>query len=258
MTTTGYSHPDCYAKALTDCSRDLSREHYVSESILKLLGDVHVISNASWLTPGAQSRPLPSKALGSKILCTRHNEMLSPLDAKAKAFFEQILWAFSDASVLVPNRQVTVDADALELWVLKACCGIFASGELLVQGKKTKYSIPVGWLRILFQGAPWALNTGFHIRLVKATPHRGSMMGPVFFGDDAVLSGGGVEFCGVWLYALMVPDGPKLLMERHTGEVSSTSYRPGTIYIVSRTHSTTIELRWKSWQPTHGVTYHYE
>jgi len=255
---TGYSHPGCYAKALNDCSPELTIEHYVSKSILDLLGDVHVISNASWLASGAQSKPLPSSALGSKILCKRHNEMLSDVDARAKVFFEQILWAFSDTSVALPNRNVAVDGDALELWVLKACCGIFASGELLVQGRSAEYSLPLEWLRILFQGVPWTRNTGLHIRHAKATPHRGFAIGPVFSSDNNELSGGGIEFCGVELFVLLDPDMQKLIMETQAAEVSSTTYRPGTIDIVARTHKTTIELRWKAWQPTHRVEYRYE
>jgi hypothetical protein len=225
---TGYSHPGCYAKILSDCSPELSKEHYVSRSILDLLGDVHVISNVSWLPPGAQSKPLPSSALGSKILCKRHNEMLSGIDARAKAFFEQVLWAFSASSVALPDRRVAVDGDALELWVLKACCGIFASGELLVQGRQTEYSLPVEWLRILFQAAPWTRNTGLHIRLVSVNPHRGFAMGPVFANDSTPLAGGGIEFCGIELFVLMDPTSSKQLMER------------------------------RSWQPTHRVGYHYE
>lgn len=255
---TGYSHPGCYARVLSDCSSKLSTEHYVSKSILELLGDVHVISNASWLPPGAQSKPLRSKALGSRILCERHNEMLSDIDAKAKAFWEHVIWAFSEGSVGLPDRRVAVDGDALELWALKACCGFFASGELLLHGRQTKYDVPVEWLRILFQAAQWAPNTGLCIGLVTAKPHRGFAIGPVFSNDGTTLAGGGIEFFGIELFVLMDPTRTKELMEIGTGNLSRTAYRPGSIDIVTRTHKTTIELQWKTWQPTQSVKYHYE
>lgn len=247
---TGYSHPDCSPK--------LSTEHYVSRSILKLLGDVHVISNASWLPPGAQSEPRPSSALGSNILCKRHNEMLSDLDAKAKDFFAQVVWAFSEGSVALPDRRVAVDGDALELWVLKACCGFFASGEMLVQGQQAEYNLPVEWLRILFQAAPWTRNTGLCIKPVRAKPHRSFAIGPVFANDGTTLAGGEIEFCGIELCILMDPTRTKQLVEIGTGDLSPSAYRPGSIDIVTRTHKTTIELQWRSWQPTHRVEYHYE
>lgn len=72
-----FSHPQCYARALCDCSAKLSREHYVSNSVLKLLGVEHIISHASWLSPEQCSRPLPVSALSSKVLCDRHNQALS-------------------------------------------------------------------------------------------------------------------------------------------------------------------------------------
>lgn len=255
---TGYSNSRCYAKILSDCSAALSKEHYVSRSILDLLGDVHVISNASWLPPGTQSKPLRSKALGSRILCKRHNEMLSVLDAKAKDFLKQVIWAFSEGSIALPDRRVAVDGDALELWVLKACCGFFASGELLVQGRQTKYDLPVEWLRILFQDAPWTRNTGLCIRLVSAKPHLGFAITPAFANDGTTLAGGGIELYGIELFILMDPTRSKQLMEIGTGDLSSTAYRPSNIDIVTRTHKTTIELQWKTWQPTQSVKYHYE
>lgn len=255
---TGYSHPGCYAKGLSDCSSKLSTEHYVSRSILDLLGDVHVISNASWLPSGAQSKPLPSSSLGSKILCKRHNEMLSAIDARAKTFLEQVVGAFSEGSIALPDRRVAVDGDALELWVLKACCGVFASGELLVQGRKTEYNIPIDWLRILFQAAPLVRNTGLCIRLVEAKPHLGFAIGPIFGDDGTTLAGGGIEFCGIQMFILMDPARNKELIEIGTGDMSRTTYRPGCIDIVTRTHKTTIELQWSSWHPKHRVEYHYE
>jgi len=255
---TGYGHPGCYAKALNDCSPKLTREHYISKSILELLGPDHEISNASWLAPGARSKTLPLSALASRILCKRHNEMLSDLDNRATVFFEQLLWAFQDTLVALPYRKVAVDGDALELWVLKACCGSFASGELFVHGEKAEYSIPLAWLRILFQGAPWACNTGLYIRLAKATPHRGSAIGPVFSDDKDEPVGAVFEFCGVELFVLMDRDTREPIKETQTGKVLSTIYRPGAIDIIARTHKTTIELQWKVWVPTQRVEYHYE
>ena len=254
---TGYSHPGCYAKALNDCSRRLTREHYISKAILELLGPDHEISNSSWLAPGARSKRLPLSALGARILCKRHNGMLSDLDNKATVFFEQLLWAFSDTSMIsLPYRRVTVDGDALELWMLKACCGSFASGELFVRGERAEYSIPLAWLRILFQGAPWARNTGLYIRPAKASPHRGYAIGPVFSGDKDEPLGWGIEFCGVELFVLMDRDMRELIKETQTGEVLHTSYRPGVINITARTHKTRIDLQWKVWEPREVIDYH--
>lgn len=227
----------------------------MSKSILNLLGEAHVISNASWLTQGLASAPISSAAQGSKMLCKRHNKMLSPIDKSAKSFFEEALWAFSEGSVVVPDRRIVVDGDALERWVLKACCGLFSSGELLVKGKRTKFAIAREWLQILFVDRAWPDGTGLHIRLAEATPHRGFAMGPVFANDGTTLAGGGIEFCGIELFVLADPTIDGRLLETGTGEMSNTTYRPGELEILAKSHQTIIKLEWASWNPSKRVQY---
>jgi len=255
VSTTGFSHPKCYARALADCSTKISTEHYVSKSVLNILGDFHVRSNTSWLAPTAKSQPLPASVLGSNILCTRHNEMLSDIDTRVIPFFTEVCSSFSVSSGAVPHQNVRIDGDALELWVLKACCGALASGELAQQGSKATYELPYDWLRVLFAGAPWPRNTGLHIRLGRTVPHRGFTIGPVFSGANKELSGGGFEFCGVELFVLMTPDVQKVAEEESTKERSPLIYRPGAIEIKTPTHTTRIELQWKTWHPTATVVY---
>ena len=36
--STGYSHPSCYAKELSDCSTGISKEHYISKGLLVEMG----------------------------------------------------------------------------------------------------------------------------------------------------------------------------------------------------------------------------
>ena len=71
---TGVRNEGCYAAALTDCSPDISREHYVSHALLRLLsteGEV-TVDGFPWQDAGAVGRVAPA-ALTGKILCSRHN-----------------------------------------------------------------------------------------------------------------------------------------------------------------------------------------
>ena len=166
------SNPRCYARSLCDCSDKLSREHYISASVLELLGEMHTISNASWLSPGQSSNPLPVGALGSNVLCERHNNALSDLDACAKEFFGWLLRALSKSQVPAPDQKLRVDGDKLERWVLKACCGALASGNLLEDATRVSREPPRKWLDILFSESAWEVDTGLHIRQASMTPSR--------------------------------------------------------------------------------------
>jgi hypothetical protein len=46
---TSYAHPGCYLRSTADCSRQISREHYISEAVLEQLGRVLRVSGAAWL-----------------------------------------------------------------------------------------------------------------------------------------------------------------------------------------------------------------
>jgi hypothetical protein len=37
---TGFSHPRCYGQVLGDCSRDISREHWISEAVQKAIAEL--------------------------------------------------------------------------------------------------------------------------------------------------------------------------------------------------------------------------
>lgn len=197
-----FAHPGCYARVLNDCSSKLSREHYVSQTVLDLLGDEHRITNASWLLPGQQSKPLATSSLGSRVLCEKHNHALSRLDSQALTFFDALLWGLSDMSPQQRHRRVKIDADLLERWLLKACCGAFASGTLLQHRRSVPRELPDSWVKLLFSGVRWKPACGMYIRQATLQPFRGYEIGPVYVED--ICCGGGLEFAGVGLFVFPV------------------------------------------------------
>src|SRR5688572_9441951 len=87
---TGNSHPGCYARTLRDCSEKLSREYWISQSILDLGDSMIVARGLPWLKPG-ESRRISSKSLAARILCTRHNSALSSLDHVGLRVWEHLV-----------------------------------------------------------------------------------------------------------------------------------------------------------------------
>src|SRR5262249_49648435 len=85
---TGLSHPKCYARALGDCSAEISREQFLSVSVLKCWTDVG-LAKVSGFAPinGGESTIMQIQNARPKVLCTRHNNCLTGLDSRAKSFF---------------------------------------------------------------------------------------------------------------------------------------------------------------------------
>jgi hypothetical protein len=83
---TGYRHGKCYANRYGDCSTKISREHFISENLLRR---IHLTEPAKIAGLAWQDREkfdiVPIKGLASNILCQRHDEALSRLDAMKNA-----------------------------------------------------------------------------------------------------------------------------------------------------------------------------
>lgn len=154
---TGNSLGRCYAATLGDCDWKLSREHYVTEALLEALGDSATVSGFPWMESG-DWQPLVPKAMASKILCERHNSVLSPLDAEAAKLFVALLAA--DEHVRVgkpfPGPFAYVSGEAFERWLLKTLIGIVVSGCLTKDGVHyDDRSVPPLWVEVLFGRKPW-------------------------------------------------------------------------------------------------------
>lgn len=134
---TNYSHAKCFLRTENNCSTKISREHYMSASILAQFPRIHVT--------GLPGRPLnepievPLKSLTAKILCQRHNSALSPLDDfAAKAFRSMGDAAAYAATHQRPGRlaHFLVSGDALELWAIKTMAGLYHSGVASLESTK--------------------------------------------------------------------------------------------------------------------------
>lgn len=135
----------CYASSLGGCSAKLSREHYISESVLKQIGlglDLErrdQIGNISWNRRSPQS-------MTAKILCERHNSVLSPLDKAGAALFHTINALENE---LADNRDMRrpfhskLDGHATERWLLKCAFGLCFGSQL----QNTTTETPIRFIR---------------------------------------------------------------------------------------------------------------
>ncbi len=153
---TGYSNPQCYANALSDCDSQISREHYVSEGILSLRNGAITLLGFPWL-PNGNLKKVSAQALTAKILCKRHNTALSGLDSVAIRFFKFLIGDNPNENLLLIN------GNEIERWMLKMLCGLAASGNITFNSQILhSWTPPDRWLRILFGNANIPSNCGLY------------------------------------------------------------------------------------------------
>jgi hypothetical protein len=162
---TGFAHPSCYLSETRDCSREISREHYISRSVLEQLGSTLRAMGMPWLDNG-QALETKVDNLTAKILCRRHNEALSPLDQEAAHFFSVIRKALIDLKRNTLSRKPIfhlVCGDAIELWMLKVACGqYFAVGSKERICLCETHTIDLARVRRAFLGFHWDLRGGLY------------------------------------------------------------------------------------------------
>jgi hypothetical protein len=152
---TGRVVDGCYAAQLLDCDGRISAEHYVSEALLRRFKRGFTVEGPSWATVAKRVGPA---ALTAKVLCQRHNEALSGLDAMIGEFYD-----FLRAAIVGPHAGSRIfDGEDLERWAMKVLLGLTVSGNVASGQKKARaVEVPDLYLRILFGEEDMPQRCGF-------------------------------------------------------------------------------------------------
>ncbi len=246
---TNFSNPGCYLNFTGNCSRELSGEHYISKSILELLkGDDGVlVSGVPWLPTDAYKN-IGVASLASNILCKRHNETLSPLDSEALLFFRTLSDIHADLKQTPLLRKETVlilSGEALELWMLKAACGLFFSKNA---SRDRKILFPDISMRqnliadALYRGK-WAHSScGLYMKASVGEVHRtenGVGIAPLISKDMKFLYGIELIMRGLSFFFILDPEGIGF-PQRITGLL----HRPGQLRFSTEQCDHTLLLTW--------------
>jgi hypothetical protein len=198
MPQTRHSNPKCYAQLLHDCSAKakISREHYVSKSLLKVLDDnggLHV-SGFRW-QPDDNKKPISPKALASRMLCERHNSSLSRVDDIAVRLFQ----AMDEKDAAHGGRFLYLfSGHDIERWLLKILCGLMRSKSLSF-AKEIDASIPPEWLRVLFGQRDFLDGCGLYVR--AAAGHY--FEGPYGLKFQPITNRYRITGLGIWICSLI-------------------------------------------------------
>jgi hypothetical protein len=146
-TTTGFAHPRCYANSDRDCSETISKEHFISENLLRRieLDGLSKVAGLAWQPPQTFTR-IATKSLASNILCERHNSRLGHLDSMVGRFVDEV--QAIDRGKLPAGKSIRIDGRDLERWMLKCLIGMTFSGNI-------KNQLKPECLELLFQRLLW-------------------------------------------------------------------------------------------------------
>jgi len=206
---TGFALSSCYARGLNDCSKDISGEHLFSEVTLNLVaGKDGKVSRTGypWQEEGELQSLTPSNCKAN-VLCKRHNNALSPVDAAMGLFLKAIL----DTPNFLRNQELRVlmlSGDDLERWILKTLC----THIVAVRKFGNTWEPPLLWLDILWGMKPFPPGCGlyFNHEVGKSSPNAVQLGLRVLTspGIDGP-SGGIVQLCGHRLAVAMVAPAPQ-------------------------------------------------
>lgn len=131
----------------------MTREHYVSAGILRMVGNGSDIRVTGMPWKPTETVSLGVNALASNILCARHNTALSELDASALQLFEAVqeLRVPSASTGRAPRDicALLVNGQDVERWCLKVMLGGLFSGNMRVPGAAVK-DVPSDRSRVEF------------------------------------------------------------------------------------------------------------
>ncbi|MEQ8266442.1 MAG: hypothetical protein RH982_04540 [Parvibaculum sp.] len=122
----------CYLRDYGSCSTKLSREHLVSEAVLRVIKkEGLVVSGFPWMN--GEKREIGIANLVAKCLCKSHNSALSDLDAAAANLFSAI--EAGDVGRSGPPIHRLVSGHDIERWFLKTLLAFAHSRNLAQNGK---------------------------------------------------------------------------------------------------------------------------
>jgi len=167
-TVTGYAHAKCYASGDRNCSLKISKEHFISAALLKQihLNNTAKVAGLKWQQKEAFN-VVPLSGLASSILCERHNNALSPLDACMNSFSETIGEfdaALRSSTSAEASEQRHFSGDDIERWMVKCLLGLTNSKNLHSTNLKPEC------VDLLFANITWPEGWGLYFSASSAKP----------------------------------------------------------------------------------------
>jgi len=196
---TDFAHPKCFLQATRNCSQRISREHYVSAAVLDQFEQPSV-SGMPWQKPG-EAAIYGRESLTARVLCERHNNALSPLDAHGATTVRHLKSGFAHATKRSLSARPSVSlasGPAFEAWGYKVAAGFFEANIARFDGLRAAGTLTDkhGNLAEALSGILLSPPAGIYVRA-----HEGDGMGnsisfaPIMSEDAGIPAGISMYFC---------------------------------------------------------------
>ncbi|SRR5258708_18546477 len=246
---------ECFAKSLGNCDPKMSKEHYLSDGILKLIGNSSLIGVAgfTWCEPGKLIN-VGKNSLQSKILCRKHNSELSNLDSIAITFFEffsnLVDFEQGQKSLEKINKFIAIKGDLFERWLLKFVMGNVVSGNTKIGKFDINSDFANEYVGVLFGLKPWPKEQGlylnFHQKKNISTKHiQADFMGNLNNNKITVIL---ISFHGLPFVLRLFDFGKPLEELDKTNFAHQLKYHPSGIVLVRSSGMFEVKFDWP-----HGI-----
>jgi hypothetical protein len=241
-----YSHPGCFANIDFNCSRDITKEHVVSRTILESfeLNNKIAVAGFPWQSEAKSFKFIGVSSLVSKILCRYHNNLFSKYDSEAGRFFDCIRRYDAGFSIEeCENENLELDGRLIEYWMLKTVCGFIAS-------KQTSEALELKplFIDILLGNQPmpeyWGLYYDFKEQTVVHKYNSFSFM-PLSSGNE--LKGAELLLHNFKFY---------LLLGKADHEGAFGMYHPFKFFFKGEKCVKSIQFKWQEMDESQTVTFH--
>jgi len=203
----------CWASVLGDCSDVQSREHYLSRALW--LGEGITIKGFDWLH--GETKTVGIDSLVAKILCEKHNNLLSPLDAEAADTFHTITKILEVAQERGKTKlskrywrveEHSADGRLFERWAAKYALGLFCvvgKDWLWHQTGSEPLNPPKEMVRAIYGLGAFEKPAGLYLAATsgESLNHVDGISAAPLFHPDGGLVGAHFEFKGfrlvIWL-----------------------------------------------------------
>lgn len=162
--TNDYKNRKCYANTRGGCSTKISREHYVSHSLLMLYGfDDPTLTIKHDSGYGIRDFAKPKKFV-AHILCEKHNNDLHTADdaaLKFAKFMRTISLRYGNGAGQWGNyEEITINGDDFQAWILKLILNHAVGKAFIHQKGKFIGSFPDEAIDLLLGRARWPSTWG--------------------------------------------------------------------------------------------------
>lgn len=237
----GIENEKCYAKSTKNCCSKISKEHYISETVLENFADGNSkvkISGMSWI-PDGDFRYIPIQVLKSDILCLRHNNALSPLDNELGKFTSTLIAYEADFNNPSPIEEIKIFCgEDIERWMLKTICNQVNSDSIAKDGAPNIIKMGKEWVDVLYGAKDWPEGWGMYLEIPGESNTSSRKIGfRAYTDDENNLIAAAFYICSLtFFFCLGIPDFAE----------NVCVYRPKTIIFQDNDVKKYMEISWQN------------